>query len=306
MRMKTEKETPPATWSEAVDRFLHRLEERRRSAKTVRCYREELTAYAAWHQAEFEEPPSLQAIMEGDLGRWMSWLQDQKLKPATINKKRAALKSFLRWSEVKGFLDPIEMPDAVKTQESALRWLSKNQEHALLRVVERGKVLRDRALILFFLRCGVRIEEASTLRRGALRLQAKKGWATIKGKGDKEREVPIDNDTTKLLHELLKTLESPESDPHVFQGQRGGLTPSALHRIVVGYAGQAKLDGVTAHNLRHTCAKRLLDSGSELTDVAAIMGHASLNTTKRYVKPGKLDLERAVARRAGNASNDDE
>ena len=88
-----------------------------------------------------------QAIMESDLNAWMPGCGPRrpKLKPATINKKRAALKSFLRWSEVKGWSDPIEMPPPMKKQPGALRWLSKNDEHALIRAVNSGKVLRDRA-----------------------------------------------------------------------------------------------------------------------------------------------------------------
>jgi site-specific recombinase XerD len=306
MRIKPEKETPPTSWADAVDRFLARLEQRRKSPKTIRCYREELVAFGAWSRAEFHEPPDLAMIMEGDLNAWMTWLraQEPKLKPATINKKRAALKSFLRWSEVKGWSDPIEMPPPLKKQATPLRWLSRNDERALIRTVDRGKVLRDRALILFFLRVGVRIEEASTLRLGALELNPHKGWATIQGKGDKPRRVPIEVETVKLLNELVKTLDSPEGDPHVFQGQRGGLTPSALHRIVVGYADKAKLPGVSAHNLRHTFAKRRLDKGEDITVVSALLGHSSLNTTLLYLKPGEEDLERAVENRAGDPGDD--
>jgi integrase/recombinase XerD len=303
MKLKPSKETAPTSWTEAVDRFITRCRERNKSPKTIRCYREELLAYAGWAQTEFDEPPQLGSIMESDLASWMSWLQAQdnpKLQPATINKKRASLKSFLRWSETRGFSDPIEMPEAVSMDESALRWLSKNEEHALVRAVDKEKDLRDRALIMFFLRCGVRIEEASTLRLSSLKLQTKKGWATIQGKGAKQREVPIDCPTTKLLNELIGTIrDSPDKDPHVFQGQRGGLSANALHRIVVRYAELAKLPGVTAHCLRHTCAKRLLETGSDITEVQKILGHSNLNTTGRYLKPGRPDLEKSVARRAG-------
>jgi site-specific recombinase XerD len=109
----------------------------------------------------------------------------------------------------------------------------------------------------------------------------------LQGKGDKERRVPIEVETVKLLNELIETLDSPESDPHIFQGQRGPLSPSALHRIVVSYAEKAKLPGVSAHNLRHTFAKRRLDDGEDITVVSALLGHSSLNTTLLYLKPGK-------------------
>jgi integrase/recombinase XerD len=300
MRTKPKKETPPASWTEAVESFLTRLKDRRKSPKTIRCYREELTAYAAWSEAEYKEPPTLQAVMESDLREWITWLRAQKspkLKPATINKKRAALKSFLRWSEVKGFSEPMEMPPPMKKQEGALRWLSKNDEHALIRAVNKGKVLRDRALIMFFLRVGPRIEEVSTLCRGDLELGEQKGWANLLGKGDKPRRVPIDNDTVKLLNELVPTLKKTDKDPeiHVFRGQRGALSVSALHRIVVEYAERAKLTNVSAHHLRHTFAKRVYDRTRDLTALQQLLGHASIATTALYAKAGEEDLEKAVS-----------
>jgi len=312
MRTKPPKETAPASWTEAVESFLNRLIDRRKSPKTIRCYREELAAYAAWSEAEYKEPPTLQAIMEGDLREWIAWLRAQKgpkLKPATINKKRAALKSFLRWSEVKGFSDPIEMPPPMKGQAGAIRWLSKNDEHALVRAVNKKKTsvnrspideqnhLRDRTLIMFFLRVGPRIEEVSTLCRGNLELGEHKGWVTLLGKGDKPRRVPIDNDTVKLLNELVPTLKRTEKDPdvHVFQGQRGPLSVSALHRIVVDYAELAKLPGISAHNLRHTFGKRTYDKTKDLTAVQQLLGHSSITTTALYAKPGEEDLEKAVS-----------
>lgn len=306
MRIKPPKDAPPASWEEAVERFMGRLTERRKSAKTIRCYREELLAFGEWYKSEFEEPARLSDIMESDPAAWLTWLRtSQKLKAATINKKLAALKSFLRWSEIKGFSEPLEMPEPLKKQRGAIRSLNKNQEHALLRAVHKGKVLRDRALIVFFIRVGVRIEEAATLRRSALELGAKKGWANITGKGDKDRRIPIPNDAVKLLSELVEALkDTNEKDPHVFQGQRGGLTVSALHRIIVKYADEAALPGISAHNLRHTFAKRLLDSGTPITTVAYLLGHSSLTTTMIYLKPGEEDLERAVANR-GDESDDE-
>jgi integrase/recombinase XerD len=322
MRVKPPKEIAPASWTEAVERFLTRLKDRRKSAKTITCYRAELAAYAAWSEDAFKEPLSLEAIMESDLREWIAWLRAQKspkLKPATINKKRAALKSFLRWSEVKGFSEPIEMPPPMKGQAGALRWLSRNDEHALVRAVNKKKAsvnrspideqkhLRDRTLIMFFLRVGPRIEEVSTLCRGDLELGEHKGWVTLLGKGDKPRRVPIDNDTVKLFNELVPTLKRIDKDPdvHVFQGQRGPLSVSALHRIVVDYAKLAKLPAISAHNLRHTFGKRTYDKTKDLTVVQQLLGHASIATTALYAKAGEEDLERAVADRPGVAESDD-
>jgi len=58
----------------------------------------------------------------------------------------------------------------------------------------------------------------------------------------------------------------------------------------------AALNALTPHVLRHTCAKRLLDSGAQLTEVAAILGHEDLNMTRRYTQPSETDLQRAMNR----------
>ena len=211
------------------------------------------------------------------------------------------------------------MPPPMKGQAGALRWLSRNDEHALVRAVNKKKNLanrspideqnhlRDRTLILFFLRVGPRIEEVSKLCRGDLELGEHKGWANLMGKGDKPRRVPIDNDTVKLLNQLVPTLKRTDKDPdvHVFQGQRGPLSVSALHRIVVDYAKLAKLHGISAHNLRHTFGKRTYDKTKDLTVVQQLLGHASIATTALYAKAGEEDLEQAVAGRAGAADSDD-
>jgi site-specific recombinase XerD len=307
MRTRPPKDTPPATWAEAVERFMGRLTERRKSAKTIDCYRGELLAFGEWYKSEFDEPAALSGIMESDPAAWLNWLRkSQKLKAATINKKLAALKSFLRWSEIKGFSEPLEMPEPLKRKRGAIRWLTKNQEHSLLRAVHKGSVLRDRALIVFLLRVGARIEEAATLQRGDLELGVQKGWANITGKGDKDRRVPIPNDAVKLLSELVATLDDAgEKDPHVFQGQRGGLTVSALHRIIVKYTAEAGLPGMSAHNLRHTFAKRFIDAGGPITTLAHLLGHSNINTTMIYLRPGEEDLERAVANHTVDGDDDD-
>ena len=67
-------------------------------------------------------------------------------------------------------------------------------------------------------------------------------------------------------------------------------------RSVEARAAIEALNALTPHVFRHTCAKRLLDAGAQLTEVAAILGHEDLNMTRRYTQPGEADLQRAVDR----------
>ena len=68
----------------------------------------------------------------------------------------------------------------------------------------------------------------------------------------------------------------------------------SAQRAVSNFAHSAGLTGVSCHTLRHTFAKSLIDRGVSLEKVAALMGHASLNTTQLYILPGRSDLQRAV------------
>jgi integrase/recombinase XerC len=297
MRTRPEKEKAPDGWPDAVERFLAWLKENEKSAKTVRCYREELEAFRKWFRYAIEEEPRLGDVNAADLRQWKEWMVEGKLQPATVNKKRAAVKSFLRWSEVRGFSPPVEFPKGQRKQKPAVRWLTRSEERSYVRAVERAGMSMHCALIKVLLHCGIRIEEAATLRWTACAITDRKGRLTVVGKGRKERKIPIDVEARNALMDLSAGSKLG-TDRAVFEGQRGALTVSALHRIVVHYAGLAALPDISAHNLRHTCGKRLIEGGAKLEEVAAILGHENLNTTRQYVEPGETDLERAVERRA--------
>lgn len=82
-------------------------------------------------------------------------------------------------------------------------------------------------------------------------------------------------------------------------GQRGPPSEAGINYLVNKYAYQAQLEDCTSHTLRHTFAKNLVDTGTPLDQVATLLGHESLDTTRVYTKPSKRDLEQAVKRAAG-------
>jgi site-specific recombinase XerD len=113
------------------------------------------------------------------------------------------------------------------------------------------------------------------------------------------------NSTTLLIHliiTLYKTrliLLPDEDEEDLFLGQRGPLLEWGIHAIVKNCAYQARLEGVTAHTLHHSFAKNLVDAGTPLDQVATLLGHESLDTTRIYTQPSERDLERAVQHAAG-------
>ncbi len=188
-----------------------------------------------------------------------------------------------------------------------------------------SSAIRDLAVIQTLLGTGLRISELANLRLEDVELSERKGLVRVReGKGGKSRSIPLDNRTRSTLLRYVehrrKLLQSPGQPPGqqspkrknlpgnsadrppegpLFIGQRGPLNARGIDYLVRKYAYQARLENCTAHTLRHTFAKNLVDAGTPLDQVAILLGHESLDTTRMYTKPSRRDLERAVRRAAG-------
>ncbi len=190
--------------------------------------------------------------------------------------------------------------------------------------------LRELAIIQTLLGTGLRISELARLRLEDIEVSERKGLIRVQeGKGGKSRVVPLDNRTRSALlryvekrkkelqqptptqpSEQLSSARKKRSDNQsnqsnrqvegpLFMGQRGPLNVRGVDYLVRKYAYQARLENCTAHTLRHTFAKNLVDAGTPLDQVAILLGHESLDTTRIYTKPSHRELERAVRRAAG-------
>lgn len=290
---------PPRGWDEAAERFLGWMVSAEKAGKTVRCYREELAAFADWYRRTLGEEPVLATISADDLVEYKAILVGRHMAPATINKKRAALKSFFGWCHRLGWMPAIEVPRSARQQVPATRWLSVAEERALRRAFTRAAAPRDVAMMEVFLNVGLRIEEAAAMEAQDLKLAERSGSVEVLGKGRKRRVVQLNSRVRRALKEWFRHRPGGRNPGPVWLGQRGGLTVSAIHRVVARYGELARLGDLSAHQLRHTCAKRLVESGARLEEVAAILGHENLNTTRRYVEPGREDLRKALERLAG-------
>jgi integrase/recombinase XerC len=185
--------------------------------------------------------------------------------------------------------------------------------------------IRDMAVIQTLLGTGLRISELANLRLEDVEVSERKGLVRVReGKGGKSRIVPLDNRTRSVLLRYVEkrkkelqlsgqpsvqqssarknrsdNRDSRRPEGPLFMGQRGPLNERGIDYLVRKYAYQARLENCTAHTLRHTFAKNLVDAGTPLDQVAILLGHESLDTTKVYTRPSRRDLERAVRKAAG-------
>jgi integrase/recombinase XerC len=156
-------------------------------------------------------------------------------------------------------------------------------------------VLRDAAIVRLILFAGLRVGEIVQLRLSDVTLDERKGSVVVReGKGTKRREIPLNSRVRKAMLEYLRVRPDIEIND-LFLGQRGeGIQSKTVQRAVQRFAGEAGLENVTPHVLRHSFAKALIDNGVSLEKVATLLGHSNLNTTRIYTTPGERDLEEAV------------
>jgi integrase len=230
-------------------------------------------------------------------------------KTPTVNRKLAAVRSFFRWAQEHDLGVRFDPPKPRKRQgRTEPKSLEADERRALLRAVESAGNTRDILLIRCGLEGGLRVSEMAALRWSDVKISDRKGEMRVKGKGGKERTVPL---TKSLRNAFVEHGYGRHrgKDKAPFESQRGGrpLSVRGIQDIIEGYGKAARvgktvgLPGFSAHVLRHTCADWLLnnpDPDQRLTvpEVAQILGHADIKTTGIYLRPQGGRLAEKMAR----------
>jgi len=210
--------------------------------------------------------------------------------PATIHRKSACLRSFYRHLRRDGLLDtdPTATLSTPRRARKLPQVLTRGEIEKLLSQ-PRGTepaALRDRALLELMYACGLRASEAIGLE--LLDVDVEEGVLRARGKGSKERVVPIGQAAVRALRIYLErgrpALVKGAPEAHLFVNFRGGqLTRQGLYKIVRRHALTAGLaDRMSPHTLRHTFATHLLAGGCDLRSVQEMLGHADVSTTQLY------------------------
>jgi len=271
--------------------WLDFLREEGKSENTIKSYGAQLLLFERWFKVSNTEELTPERVTSIDLREYMSYLKNVEVKKAgTINLVFSAIRSWLVYNN-----QVIKVPKAVKVTSIAPRALTRVEQNALMRAVERADDLKGLAVITFLKNTGLRLSEAVALNIEDLLMGERSGKVLVRhGKGMKEREVPLNGEARRVLKGYLNN----RTKGPVFLSQKGNLrlSNSGIYQIVVKYAYQAKIDELHPHTLRHTFAKNLLEAGEDLGTIAVLLGHANLNTTAIYTRPTQKDLQKAVER----------
>jgi len=238
----------------------------------------------------------------------LSALSTQNLAPASIATALNALKGVARACWERGTLDTetyqrirsIRPPAGSRLP--AGRDIDAGERLALMQTTARDRTpagVRDAAILAVLIATGMRRAELCALRTSDVDLQS--GKLRVIGKGDKERTVYLRNGALRYLRDWL-AVRGYEPGPIFCRINKAGrifpaqpLSTTAMHKIITKRAAEAGLRDITPHDFRRTYAGELLDAGQDIATVAALLGHASVETTARYDRRGERAKEAAAA-----------
>src|SRR5215212_4270015 len=191
-----------------VGRFLQDLQRQETSPRTRDAYRLDLLHCANWFARTVGEGFSPDAVTPTDVREYRGHLMNvEKRRPATVNRRLAALRRFFGWAKATGLAKelPTDNVKGVASSPRAPHWLEKRDVDRLIRTVERHGNTRDLAIILTLRHTGIRVSELSSLTLGDVETSERKGTLTVRsGKGGKFRVLPLNIDARRVIASYLE------------------------------------------------------------------------------------------------------
>jgi integrase/recombinase XerC len=298
-----------------IQKFLsHLAVDRGASVYTQRNYKQALMEFFRWHQEERQSPPVWEKLQRDDFRSFVRFLGRHNLSRAATQLRFSALRTFYKFLIRHGGAteSPIKNLSLPKLEKRLPKFLTKQQMEALLiapmqslavpkkksagRPISASICYRDVAVLETIYSCGLRVSELCGL--CAEDIDWSEQLVRVRGKGKKERLVPVGEPALKAIDNYWRTLKKPPSGqlPVFFAETKkpAPLQPVQLARRLKQFLVIAGLDpGLTPHKLRHSYATHLLDAGADLRSVQELLGHAHLVTTQVYTHVTTERLKKA-------------
>lgn len=268
-----------------IEEFVNWVRRRNPGARTWRDYSYDLHQLAA-----LTGDRSANILTFRDIDQFVSSQVAHGFKPATVNRRLAAILAFYSYlaDEDPDLVCPV-LPHRHYLREPQ-RLPRPVQEDALAKFFAVITDVRDRALFLLMLRCGLRIGEVANLRLADLFLDEPAPRLLVQGKGSRQRSVFLSRQAELTLRTYLKDRPQTTSE-YVFLSYLGaGMSTTAIHKRLMRYRQQAEVQ-LTAHRLRHSFANDLLSAGAPVTSIQQLLGHRWLETTQVYVQANDQQVQ---------------
>ena len=288
---------PQSELAVQIDRYYDELVRTGASRHTIDAYCSDLRQFLEFLSPPETEPPEPAAVDLLVLREWLAWLYGQKLDGISIRRKLAAVRGLFRFM-LRERVIQVNIARLVRTPKAPKRLPevpSAEQVNTLLDGVAGGRLerphpARDRAIFELLYGCGMRVSELAGLNLDDIDRAA--GWLRVRGKGRKERQVPMPRQAGEALDRYLAERPVVRDERAVFLNARGRrFTRQGIGLIVKLYATCVAGDpSLHPHSFRHAYATHLLSAGADLRAIQELLGHARLSTTQKYTQVSLTDL----------------
>lgn len=259
---------------------------RGKSEATVRTYHHALQQFNQWLDGC---GTTLEHFSRTDVQQYVTYMASKKKTAATINKVYSAIKKFCRWAKKLDCIEELHIIKAPDYKQTAPKALDKLERSRLERNVDRNGNKRDYAIVRTLLYTGLRVSELVSLDRSDVDLSDRKGELKVRaGKGNKERTLPLDVDTRRVIRRYLE--ERTDGNEALFISNRDKrISVRSVQHLLEQH-------DLNAHQLRHTFITGLVRANQDISVIQSLSGHSSAGMILRYSKPSEEDKLRAVER----------
>lgn len=251
---------------------------------------------------------ALKMVSHLNMREYLALLKEQKYARSTIARKVSSIRSFLRFLKGQGFLEnnTWELVSIPKKEKRLPKFLYADEALDLLEKPERYSYigLRDKAILEVLYGTGIRVSELAGLDLSSI--DAEDGYLKVKGKGSKERILPLGSYAlqalaiylTKSRPFLEERNQEKDKNAALFLNRFGQrLSVRSVGRLVHKYGLKISSScNLSPHVLRHSFASHLLNAGADLRAVQELLGHVSVSTTQIYTHITKEELKRTYKR----------
>lgn len=279
-------------WESYLKGFKGYLQlERSMSDNTVEAYLHDVSMLRD-HVQEVYHGVRVEGLTTAHVQSLMALIYELELSAATQARVLSGVKSFFRYLLIEEVIqkDPTELLDAPKLKRSLPHVLSLQEIDMLLEAIDHSKPegIRNHAMFETMYSCGLRVSELVGLQLSNLYLDV--GFIKVRGKGNKERLVPIGEDAVKhinLYRDHVRnhmTIIKKDSEDILFLNRRGSPLSRVMVFMILKELGQkiGLKQNIHPHTLRHSFATHLVEGGADLRAVQEMMGHKSITTTEIY------------------------
>lgn len=279
--------------TQSKELFLRSLLGNNKSPKTIRAYGDDLKQFIEWvgkSRIDLENPKHFTRI---DVIEFMNHLASIKMTGVTRARKLAAIRKFFSFMKENDIIagNPVDTIKQPKKEEKTPNILYQEQYKALL--FEASQNVRDFAILMTFLQTGIRLSELVNLKLDDVDMENK--MLTVRqGKGKKDREIPLENQSYNALKRYLRFRDTELilHDDIFFLAKNGtSINVSVIKHMVQKYVKKAGIKKkISVHTLRHTYATHKAKKGMSIASLKELLGHERMETTYRYVHLAQTSL----------------